>query len=1185
MMKRRILSIAFSEVTFMNKSVLPLLMRILVGMLVAAVSLSAQMQNYPSSSQHTQPVKSRAEQEADAKVSFSAETIIGMLRHEPGLLLQVKKMLVRKAFEQGRVLESSDLTDDEVFRLLRDDENIRVLATHEIEDRSYIRAKPTQAELERENALAAQYAVTSGANVPQLSQSLNQNPSLSALGLSQEQQYWSMRDRLLGPYGLPNQLPQTNAPTQNAPQDQAPAPGTLTPENPQRQLLQASSQQPQSFENSDQDTSGALPRVGPDQLSSLLNNNPQAAMALASAANNRTPTGGSSGAGTAMASAAAPDLGSLLNSPRSQPSIPSSSSMSEQSKYQQGFSRSPAEFDFDRPQIRQKPNPYADVPSLYDLYMQVSRRPPILQPFGMDVFRNGTGNTDELPLDLPVGPDYVLGPGDGLSIELWGAVSQRLQRVVDRAGLVALPEVGSVHVAGRTLGEVQRMVQTVLRTQFRDVAADVSLGRIRTIRVYVVGDVERSGAYDISSLSTPLNALYAAGGPTSRGSLRHIKQYRGKELVQEIDAYDLLLHGIHSELSRLESGDTILVQPLGAQVTIEGMVRRPAQYELSSEKSLSEALQLAGGVLPSGTLRHIDVERVVAHENRTMLRLDVPESNNDESINAALDQFNVQDGDKIRISPILPYSEKTVYLDGHVFHPGKYPYREGMTVADLIHSYHDLLPEPSQQHAEIIRLQAPDYRPMVLAFNLNEALTGKAADLVLKAFDTIRIYSRFDFEDAPMVTVNGEVRDPGDHVTNGETHLRDAIFLAGGLTPDAENTDAQIYRRMPDGKLKVLNANLSKALTNDPSDNILLQPKDQLLIARNPKKDDPATVQIEGEVSNPGRYPLGEDMTAAQLVRLAGGFKRGADVEIADLMSYPGAPDNGAIGEQRSIQIGKALAGEADTDVLLHDGDVLSIRQLPGWSERGAFVTIKGEVVRPGSFGIREGERLSSVLERAGGFRSDVYTYGTIFERASVRELQQKDRADLITRVKAEGASLKLSPDSDPDEAAGKGAAVTQYQAALEKLETMPPTGRMVIHISPDVKRWAGTQSDPVLRSGDVATFVKKPNFVMVNGAVYNSTAVTYRPGKPAGWYLSQAGGPTPVSNKKGIFLVRADGSVVGGTGGLFGGGVLSVEVRPGDMVVVPERAYSGGGKWKTVLQTTQVASAIAIAVSVAHSF
>src|SRR5205807_940431 len=164
----------------------------------------------------------------------------------------------------------------------------------------------------------------------------------------------------------------------------------------------------------------------------------------------------------------------------------------------------------DQPSLRRRPNPYADVPSLYDLYSQYSRRPPVLERFGGDVFRTGTGNVDQLPMDLPAGPDYVLGPGDGLSIDLWGGISQRLRRVVDREGRVALPEVGGIQVAGRTLGDVQHTVQTVLRTQFRDVQADVSLSRLRTVRVYLVGDVQHPGAYDVSSLSTPLNALYEA---------------------------------------------------------------------------------------------------------------------------------------------------------------------------------------------------------------------------------------------------------------------------------------------------------------------------------------------------------------------------------------------------------------------------------------------------------------------------------------------------------------------------------------------------------------------------------------------------------------------------------------------------------------------------------------------------
>src|SRR4030095_4298971 len=344
------------------------------------------------------------------------------------------------------------------------------------------------------------------------------------------------------------------------------------------------------------------------------------------------------------------------------------------------------------------------------------------------------------------------------------------QRCVDREGRLAFPEVGSVQVCVRTLCDVQHTVQSLLRTQYRDVEADVSLARIRTVRVYVVGDVERPGAYDVSSLSTPLNAIFAAGGAPTPGSLRILRHYRGKQLVQQVDVYDLLLHGVHASMQHLQPGDTVLVSPLGPEVTIEGMVRRPAIYELNGEKSLSEILELAGGVLSSGTLRHVDVERIMAHESRTMLRVNIPEGNNEASVSKTLDDFAIQDGDKVKISPILPFADKTVYLDGHVFRPGKYAYHDGMKVTDLIKSYNDLLPEPYKKHAEIIRLSPPDYVPTVLAFHLGDALAGKDQDLALKPFDTVRVFSRFDFEDSPVVSVSGEVRDPGDHVTNGVTY-------------------------------------------------------------------------------------------------------------------------------------------------------------------------------------------------------------------------------------------------------------------------------------------------------------------------------------------------------------------------------------------------------------------------------
>jgi protein involved in polysaccharide export with SLBB domain len=279
------------------------------------------------------------------------------------------------------------------------------------------------------------------------------------------------------------------------------------------------------------------------------------------------------------------------------------------------------------------------------------------------------------------------------------------------------------------------------------------------------------------------------------------------------------------------------------------------------------------------------------------------------------------------------------------------------------------------------------------------------------------------------------------------------------------------------------------------------------------------------------------------------------------------------------------MAGEPDTDMRLHDGDVLTIKQVAGWNDVGATIAVKGEVIHPGTYGIQEGERLSSILMRAGGFRSDAYPYGVIFERKQVRQLEEENREQLIRQVRIDGANLTLVPEQDADQKMAKEAAVNQWQAALQKLQDAPPSGRLVVHISKDMKHWANTPADVQVRAGDAIYIPKRPNFVMVDGSVYNPTAVTYKPGKDAGWYLKQAGGPTNTANKKAVFVIRADGSVAGGAGGLFSGGVDRTALHPGDLVMVPEKAFSGTTKWKTTLETAQLAYAVGIAIQVARSF
>jgi len=387
---------------------------------------------------------------------------------------------------------------------------------------------------------------------------------------------------------------------------------------------------------------------------------------------------------------------------------------------------------------------------------------------------------------------------------------------------------------------------------------------------------------------------------------------------------------------------------------------------------------------------------------------------------------------------------------------------------------------------------------------------------------------------------------------------------------------------LPDGKFKIFSVNLSEALGGDPVENIILQPRDRLLIHRNPDAIEPATVYLQGEVGKPGRYPLSTNMRVADLIRIGGGLKPSADAQSADLTQNQWSQDNKLSGQHEVVALSAALSGDAKSNAILHNGDVLTIRQLPGWNDLGASITLKGEVSHPGTYGIRPGDRLSSVLERAGGFQPNAYPYGAILQRVQVREMETQAQREVILRVKDAQSSLELLPDTDPKEKQAKLTAIQQWQSTLNQLTSNPPLGRVTVRISSKIDRWKNTPADVEVRAGDILVIPKRPSYVMVTGQVFNPTAVSFRPGKSAKWYLSQSGGPTQVANKKAIFVIRADGSVIGSRRSLLSGDSLSATLQPGDTVVVPEKALGGGLQWQSVLLTAQTASAIASTLFIA---
>ena len=261
-------------------------------------------------------------------------------------------------------------------------------------------------------------------------------------------------------------------------------------------------------------------------------------------------------------------------------------------------------------------------------------------------------------------------------------------------------------------------------------------------------------------------------------------------------------------------------------------------------------------------------------------------------------------------------------------------------------------------------------------------------------------------------------------------------------------------------------------------------------------------------------------------------------------------------------------------------------RVLSGWENLAAKATVRGEVAHPGSYGIQPGEHLSSVLLRAGGYTPEAFPYGAVLMRSEVREAEEKSHQDLIRRVQAQQANIKLLPDAGQEERNAKLTAIAQTQATLDQLRLAPPVGRVVIHIDGPIQKWKNTASDVELRDGDILLIPKKTGYVLVTGQVFNSTAVSYRGGRSANWYLGQAGGTTQLADKKGIFVIRADGSVISAKNhsSFWSGNPLNATLRPGDTVVVPEKALNIGNKnWTALLQAAQIASSIALTVSAFH--
>jgi protein involved in polysaccharide export with SLBB domain len=509
------------------------------------------------------------------------------------------------------------------------------------------------------------------------------------------------------------------------------------------------------------------------------------------------------------------------------------------------------------------------------------------KPFGYDLFE-GAPSTFAPVKDIQVPTDYVVGPGDTLLVQLYGNENQSYTLTVGRDGRVYFPKLGPINVSNEGFDAARAEIERRVSQQFIGTHVNVTMGALRSIRVFVLGEAQKPGSYVVSGLSTMTNALLVSGGVKKIGSLRKIELKRAGRTVSVLDLYDLLLRGDTSGDRQLMPGDVIFIPPIGPTVTVYGAVRRPAIYELKGERDIAQLLDIAGGLAPNADPKTAQLERIEPSRAREMRNVDLT--------SAAGQKLDVANGDKLRVPTIRPTLENSVELTGYVYRPGAFEYRPGLRLADILPSFEELRPDADRHYIMIRRQVPPDEHVEVVSADLELALAarGSPADVELKPRDRIFVFdltanrartveplvSELELQSsvakpAQVVSIDGEVRAPGRYALEPSMHVSDLIRAGGSLEDSAYGGDAELTRYQVSGQERqttLIDVDLAAIRRGEPGADPLLKPYDILLIKRTPQWDEPGVVVLKGEVRFPGSYPILRGETLSSVVRRAGGL-------------------------------------------------------------------------------------------------------------------------------------------------------------------------------------------------------------------------------------------------------------------------------------------------------------------------
>ncbi len=750
-----------------------------------------------------------------------------------------------------------------------------------------------------------------------------------------------------------------------------------------------------------------------------------------------------------------------------------------------------------------------------------------LKRFGLELFDREISTFAPVD-DMPAPDSYRVGPGDTVNVYMYGNEEADLALSINREGQLILPRLGPLSVAGLTFAEVKGVIEAKVASQLVATKAVVSLGKLRSINVFLAGDVLAPGSYSVSGLSTVLQVLYAGGGITEIGSLRNILVKRRGKVVATLDAYDILLRGDTSGDIRLASGDTVFVATVERLVTIDGEVKRPAIYETLPTDTLGDLLKMSGGLSALGYAKSASIERRVPGQS-SVTRVQV---NLDDAEDLGQTMF---DGDRLVVAAIRKEIGNQVLLRGAVARPGGYAWFDGQRITDLVGSLDDdLLSETDLSTGLIVRRSGIGLEIEAIAFDLGEAVAnpGTRSDLLLQEKDEVLIFALPYLNDSYQALVEAAAEKVG----SGEDSKSPDLAFQLESIDDA-------YPLFPLEKEEEEEEQKKERGYGDRSELI-----EEVVFRLEAQAKSPATtnvVEVSGDVRLPGRYPLLDDRSMEMLFALAGGFENSAFVDEVEVtrLSFD------VQGRARIATFKVGIRAAMDNSFQLQPLDRIRVSRIPNWSY-GDTVELTGSILFPGNYPIVPGEMLSSIINRAGGVSENGFPQGAVLIKVEAKKREQEQLERLIASIQRNVlAQSQTREQENSTDSADAQSDLEFLQGVLEK----EAIGRVVIDLPAILAGDPG--ADIQLEAGDKLFVPEFNNTVSVIGEVRQPGNFRYENNRSVADYLDLAAGTTVRAEDKETYVVRANGSVqrIAVKNSLLSFTPASDNaLQPGDTIIVP---------------------------------